>query len=457
MMPPAAPVPSSARRARPWSAQRDSDSSGTGFAFFALCVYLLSQCFEIPLIAIGPSWAVWPVLSDVAVGLMLAGWVFGRRRLWIRHRANGAVFGAVGLAVAAMCAAFLLSSLRSVLSVGDYERGTSFGLFQVYRMLEFLIVFRVTAGVPLTPRRVLVLSRIAGIALVGAFVGIIGTYTGALPTPTLVAHLPSDINLAGPWVVMSNGQWHEAGTIGHNHSYTSVQLLMLGALALGLRVRKRHPAYEAACLLMSAAGVFLSGSRAGMAAAIVFVLAIFARKPASALLAVLVCALLLAGYWDLLGDMDLGIGETAQRQLTLARANDPENLSGRAGIWADTLALLAEDPVRWVTGVGPGLIAETGYNAHMLYLHIVVEGGLIGLLIFAWAMWRILKTLHTVELWEKPIFWASIALLVSSVTQETLYPVPAMGHFLGLYFCAVALAVSAGEYARKWQSGSEVA
>ncbi len=421
---------------------READTAGTGLAFFSLCLYLLSQCFQIPLVAVGPSWAVWPVLSDLAAGLMLLSLLISGPRLWIRHRANDGIYKAFGLAVVALCVAFLLSSLRSVTGVGDYERGTSFGIFQIYRLLEFLVVFRVAAGVPLTARRLATLSWMVGLALLLAFLGMVGTFTGALPTPLLVSHLPSDIGSAGPWVSMSNGQWYEAGTIGYNHSYGSVQLLMLGALALALLIKKRTPILEAGLLLMTIGGVFITGSRAGMAAAIVFVLAMFVRRPASAAASLVIFLLLFSVNAGIL-DLDLGVGATTERQLTLGRAHDPENLSGRAEIWQDSIQLLQEDPLRWLVGVGPGYIAQSGNNAHMLYLHIIIEGGIIGLLIFAFAMRRILKSLYAAEVGERPLFWASIALLVSSLTQETLYPVPAMGHFLGLFLCSVAIVVSA--------------
>jgi hypothetical protein len=42
----------------------------TRWHFAALCLYLLSQSFTIPILPLGPSWATWPGLPDVATGLL---------------------------------------------------------------------------------------------------------------------------------------------------------------------------------------------------------------------------------------------------------------------------------------------------------------------------------------------------------------------------------------------------
>jgi len=432
------------------------DTIHTRFAFFALCLYLLSQAYEIPILAVGPSWSVWPVLSDIAVGFMAISWIMSHRFLRIRTIADSSIYQALVIVFVSLCTAFILADLRSTLtSIKGIDRGASFGIFQIYRMIQFLLVFRVASGIPLNPKRVAIMSYTAGAALILAFIGIVGTYTGFLPTQLLVSQLPGDINSCGPWISLSNSQWFEAGTIGYNHSYTSVQLLMLAALALGLQLR-RNTFLNFAYLFMAGVGVFLTGSRAGMAAAVIFVLSYFLRKPVYLAVAVIAFALMFSASSGWLGDLNLGLGATTERQLTLRDPVNPENLSGRAEIWRESLEFLQEDPVRWIVGAGPGFIAQFGSNAHMLYLHLIIEGGIIGLLMFCFAIRRMIKALYEFELGEKPIFWVTIALLISSFTQETLYPVPAMGHFLGLFFCSIALAVNIGVSSRRWARTREV-
>jgi hypothetical protein len=81
----------------------------------------------------------------------------------------------------------------------------------------------------------------------------------------------------------------------------------------------------------------------------------------------------------------------------------------------------------------------------MLYLHLIVEGGLIGLAAFLLVASTVLRHLRLREAGLQPILWATVALLFSSLTQETLYPTPATGHFLGFYLSAVAIALRSDE------------
>ncbi len=75
----------------------------------------------------------------------------------------------------------------------------------------------------------------------------------------------------------------------------------------------------------------------------------------------------------------------------------------------------------------------------MLALHIIVESGLCGFTIFAaLAVW-VMRRLWRYDTYSRPIFWGSMALLFSSLTQETFYPVPALAYFLGVYVIVLAI------------------
>ncbi len=420
------------------------DTRSTRLPFFGVCLYIASQAFQIPLIALGPSWAVWPVLSDAAVGVMLVAWLTGARRLRMRSPANREVYRWLLLICGVTAVEFILLSVwGSVTGVADDSRTTDFGMYQVFRLVEFVLVFRVAAGLPITRRRGRVLSLVADVTLVLTVLGIVGTYTGLLPTPLLVRHLPSDRATAGPWVTLSMGQWYEAGTIGYNHSYVAVQLVMLAGLSISLRP-KRNTVMETLAVTVATAGVFLSASRAGMAAALFLLIAYLFRRPAALLIAVTAFALVFSAFSGYLGQLGIGVAETTERQLTLQRPLDPENLSGRGGIWQDSLAFLMDEPIRWIIGAGPGSAVLSGNNAHMLFLQIIMESGIVGLAVFCYVLYLVMSRLYRFERGAKAIFWTTGALLISSFTQETLYPVPSMGHFLGLYLMAVAAALSIG-------------
>lgn len=428
------------------------DPRRTTLAFVGACCYLVSQTFQIPIIALGPSWAVWPGLSDLAFAMMLLSLLTGSRHLRMLSPANRKVYSGLLVLLGATAAAFLAASMRDLFAVAPRsEKSANFGLFQIYRFAQFVLVYRVIAGLPLTRSRARSLSLLADVTLAVAFLGILGTYTSVLPTPLLVSHLPSERSVAGPWVTLSMGQWYEAGTIGYNHGYVAVQLVMLAGLAIGLRVR-RSAFLDTACLVLATAGAFLSASRAGMAAALFLLLACFLRSPGALIIAVLVFGLAFSAFAGFLVDLGIGVAETAERQLTLRRPLDPENLSGRAGIWQDSLDLMFADPTRWVVGAGPGGATQFGNNAHMLVLQLILEGGVIGLALFLWVMHTIMSCLYRFERGAKAIFWTTGALLVSSFTQETLYPVPSMGHFLGLYLFSVALVLglNSNELAREY-------
>lgn len=449
-------APGTPARGRPVTRPLLIDPRDTWVPFVGVCIYLASQSFQIPLIAIGPSWAVWPVLSDVAVGVMLVGWLLAGGRLPVLSPANREVLRVLLVVFGASGVAFVLASTIGAMStVSESGRSMNFGIFQTFRLAEFLFVFRVAAGLPLTRKRARILSFVADATLAATFLGIVGTYTGLLSTQLLVSHLPSARSVAGPWVTMSMGQWYEAGTIGYNHSYVSVQMVMLAGISIGLRTR-RNAALEIFSLALAVLGVFLSGSRAGMAAALVLVIAYLFKRPAALVIAVLCFGLLFSVFSGYLGDLGIGVAETTERQLTLQRPLDPENLSGRSDIWRDSWQFLLDEPTRWVVGAGPGSVAQMENNAHNLFLQVVMEGGVIGLILFGWAMVRIMASLHRYERGAKAVLWTSCALLLSSFTQETLYPVPSMSHFLGFYLFSVALvlAVNSNQPAAEYSRGS---
>jgi hypothetical protein len=61
--------------------------------FFALGLYLLAQAFMIPVRAVGPSWAIWPTLADVALFMLcLAFLPYSSMGSKVISYANKAVF-----------------------------------------------------------------------------------------------------------------------------------------------------------------------------------------------------------------------------------------------------------------------------------------------------------------------------------------------------------------------------
>ena len=414
----------------------------TRWLFFALCCYLLSQSFTIPIFAIGPSWALWPNLSDLATGLLVLTFLLNFRSTSAPSGANKSIFYILVLVLFG-CILSFTSYLTWV--IDENAPGINIGIYQIYRLVEFVCIFWVTAWIPLPLKRINILSRIVNGVLIFVCTGIILTYFLPGLLGMLTSHLPQSPAVAGPWssygitARLSGRGW---GTIGYNHAYVAAQVLMLLSLSIHLGLNKAL--FHNILLVMSICACFLSESRAGMAAMLIFAIVYLLQKPIYAVIPAAV-AIFAGIIVPLVAPQSINFtsveGSIIERQKTLLEAKSPENLSGRAEIWADRISFLDEERIRWLLGAGFGASADSGSSAHMLVLHLILETGLLGLLIFIFLFSKILYYLYQRELGVKPIFWATVAFLVSSLTQETFYPTSAMGHFIGFYLCSLAIAL----------------
>lgn len=425
--------------------------------FFALCCYLLSQSFTIPLVPIGPSWAVWPNFPDLAVGLLVLMLLFNFRWASPASHPNRRVF----LLLLMVLYGSILSYTFYLSWADKNAAGVKFGIFQIYRLIEFITIFRITTYIPLTPGRINVLRRIVDFVLVFVCLGIILTFFGIIPLSLMIAHLPQSFDVAGPWSRYipdrTGSGW---GTISYHHAYVSLQVFMLVVLRIHLSLGEKKQ-YKSKnkflhnsnniLLLLSVFACFLSGSRAGIVTILLF-LAIYLVINKTNALNFAIWSILAALPAMTLAKIMFAVVERDNtdpdrlsifdRQKTLLNADDSENLAGRDQIWVEKLSFLDEEPRRWLLGEGFGSASDSGsYNAHMLYLHIITETGIVGLFCFGLLFAQILSSLYRYELGWKPIFWATISLLFSSLTQENFYPVDALGHFIGFYLCSVAIAL----------------
>lgn len=427
--------------AHPVAAAANRNARKTRFLFFALCWYLISQAYMIPVWTVGP-WPIWPRFADVGVALFAIGLIADSSRWIPRVEARSIRHQMLMLVSGCVVSYLLITVLCAQLGIWDSQesdRGQMFGGFFLYRMVQFTVVVWGTTRIEFTPKRLYLLRRLVTLVLVATCVPVILTYFSIVSCSAFVAHLPSGFNEAGPWAyywTTTGGGW---GTIGYNHAYTAVQILMLLALRMHLAPRS-SATIDAVLLLLALIVVFMSASRAGLAAMAVFSLCIASKKPRLAFVAMVIVLCGASTMFDLLpASISDRFSLTAERQSTILAANDVENLSGRDHIWQTYGEFLGRNPVCIFIGRGFGSSFGISGGAHMLYLTIIVETGLIGLLVFSAFFYRILSALRRYEVGAQPIFWATICLLLSSCTQETFYPVSALGHFLGLYLCSVAI------------------
>jgi len=388
----------------------------------------------VPLIAIGPSWAVWPSLADISAVLMvpivLLDWRFQpyssrqNRNLW-----RLAAFITIG------CAASYAAFMSGLFGTAEIGKGWAFGVFQVLRIMEFLLVCLVSTNVELNESRLHRLRRLTLWVFLGIACGVLLTFTGIVPTRLVASHLPSALNTAGPWSSYSTGDLAQGvGFIGYNHGYTAVQLLLAAALCLHFGPRKMSTRFSVVGLLLVT--TLLTGSRAGFLCAIVWVVAMEAKKPTALILGLAAASLLAVTLMNI--DED-ALSKALERQTSSTDSYEQDGFSGRTEIWQDRVSFLSAEPHRWLIGGGFGSAVESGNNAHMLYLQLILEVGIVGLGAFLIYELMVLKYLFRYEGHGRPLFWLTIVLLLSSFSQETLYPVAAFSHLLGFYVCIVAI------------------
>ncbi|WP_341530184.1 O-antigen ligase family protein [Nostoc sp. UHCC 0302] len=418
----------------------------TKWLFFALCFYLLSQSFTIPIIPIG-HWVTWINFSDLATYLLLLTYLINFTQVkFTLSKANKHIF-----------ILLIITLLASIISYCGYlsnlidqnAPGTRLGIYQLYRLVQFVCIFRITAQIPLTQKRLDILSKITNAVLIFVCLSIILTFTGILPLALMTAHLPQDPGTAGPWAFFASPTYIGSGwgSIGYNHAYVAAQVTMLVSLRMHLGIGKQV-VLDFCLLFLSTFSCFLSGSRSGFFSLIFFAGIYVLKKPAylGTVITMTTILFLSTGFIFTSQTIDFENPNTSiiERQATLLDSSNSENLSGRDMIWLENIEFLNKNPIVWILGKGFGGAWDdggSGGNAHMLLLNVIIENGIIGLLIFLFLFYKILCLLYQHEQKDKAIFWVSISLLIGSFSQETFYPVPALGHFLGLYLCSVAIAL----------------
>jgi hypothetical protein len=389
----------------------------------------------------GPSWSVWPSATDLIIPLMLLCLPFVRSS---ERTTNPAIATlkryllllACGSVVSYLALTLNLLNLKTVEVTND--KGQYFGLYQIYRFGQFLVVFWLISRIDLNAGRKLWLRRTIALTFWITCASILANYFGLVDTPTLAPQIPRSLGIAGPWAFYSLGVvGNPVGAISFHHAYPAVQLLLLAATYICLlpSLRTWLPSLILISLFICC---LISGSRAGFVAACLFAVAVMSSRPRQLLVlaAIAVTAVPVGVY--LSNDFSGALSRAVERQKSISTSYEEDGLAGRVGIWHDRVALLNQDPVLWLTGTGYGSAVESGNNGHMLYLHITLECGLIGLSVFLILGQRLFSFLWRGGTEARVMFYATAALMASALTQETFYPVPALGHFCGMYlFCAV--------------------
>jgi O-antigen ligase len=408
----------------------------TKWLFFALCSYLISQGFTVPVLPIG-HWAIWPCFSDLALLLIVCAFLKCYRFTTPLSSPNQKIF--------LVLTSILLGSCQSYLFYLGFAKGdaigSNFGAFQIYRLVQYFSLFWLMSQIPLTEKRLQILRKIVDGVLIFVCLGVFLTYAGTIPLSIITNHLPP----VGAWqyyASVSKIGSKGLGFVGYNHAYVAAQIMMLIILRMHLTSNQKKDLSNFLLLLLATLTVFISESRSGFGAILFLLMVYLVSKPTYALSIVSLVLIipLLASMFSLQAiELNSYEGSIIDRQLSLASANQVETLSGRDARWSAHLAALDDNPVNWIFGNGFGSAIERGDNAHMLYLQITSETGLIGLFIFITLFSMILFFLYKRESKEQALFWGTVIFLITGFSQETFYPEPALGQFLGLYLSSVAI------------------
>lgn len=410
--------------------------------FYLVWLYLVAQAYSLPLAMIGPVWAVWPSLADLvscSAGVLL---FFNLSRTSPVHRSLAWLRESLWLlALLAMASTVLVGwGIPMAFTTDGPDRdGMNFGIFQSYRVIQFAIIVDCACRIVWTPQRQRLLHWTLLVVLLINCGAIFATFSQIVAPGFYAPQLTDDPGYGGPWAFYHSS--HDAwGVTGYNHAYTAAQVVMLTAIWISLGAGK-ITLTNSTILLIATFAVLVSESRAGLACMLVCASCIWIQKPVIAGIAGMI--LLAVGLTSSgLGDVGADFEELLSRQATLLDATNTENLSGRDDIWGRWLKRLDERPHQWLLGAGFG--ATSGDSAHMQPLHTIIEVGLVGLLFYCIFFWKVLRKLWLVEISPKPMLCALMGFLPTLLTQETFYPVHAMGHFCGLTMVGVILAYHKG-------------
>ncbi len=408
-------------------------SFATPLQLFAVIVYILSQGFTIPILPIGPSWAVWPRLDDFSTLFLFLVYLGTRRNTCPMNRLEHTIFALIIVGAILSLPSTAIGALR----YPEIIKGPSFGVFQTYRIIEYTMVWFCIRGMTFSSKQFDKISYTVFFVVVFVVIIGIGNATGAIPSARLLRHLPYD----GPWGVLkqaATGAHKPRGPYGWNSGYMVDMLVLFTALLFVSR--KPSAMFRIPLVVAVAVVVFLTGSRAATVAWCVC-LAILSTKSAKQLIMMLVViSLFFICFYMVVDFFEYEIVERAtQRAGTLIHreAFEDKTLAGRTLQWVALLRYMVSDPSVPVLGVGWGfgqivLEPETGISgAHSMYLSPLLEVGVFGAIMFYILLFQMYRLVRGKDPLLAAIRAAYLAFLVAGITGSIFFPAVSAGSFLG--------------------------
>jgi O-antigen ligase len=328
-----------------------------------------------------------------------------------------------------------LASFLLAVWLYDADAGSSVdGVYQLFRLAQFTVVAIATASMNLSHRQNALISRVALLTFVLISIGVLLVASGLVDTSRVTPLLPGSPQIAGPWAPYARGMGRSmgAGFIGFNHGYVGMQLVLSGGAAYLMFANSRGIRLLICTLLITS--TFATGSRGGFIAASAWIL-LCESKQQKRILLLLISISVLCGAWIA---NTSGLDDFINRQSSSATSMSDDGLSGRTEIWREHIEYFESHPLNIVIGTGFGFATKANENnAHMLYLHILTETGVIGLILYLYLQ---IKTIVLLGGGRFRAFRLTVyVLLFAGLIQETLYPVVAFNQFLGYYLSTLVL------------------
>jgi hypothetical protein len=404
-----------------------------GLQFFVFICFLLSQGYVVPVLLVTSNWALWPSLVDICFAVFIIITIFRAR--------NNRTDANICYLQKAMIAYILVSVISFVVITiysSDSGRGINFGGYQLYSLCKFYLMLWAAGKMPIDGVRLKIINRVLFVlALWVCGVVILRYYVVDVDFYQTI----KDPLVAGPWAYSNRNII--TSILGYNHGFTAAQILLIIALCIQTGFNKQKlNLFEMLLLAMGVVSCFLTQSRAGFVSFVIFAIIMMVEK--SLKIAVFVAmTFVLIGIMSHAPIVQYDGDVIINRQMWFTSSNiDVSVLSGRDQIWKDKIQLMQEQPLILLFGSGFGMAAEGNVNAHMLILHMIIELGLIGTAIIAIRSFGVMKILFRYRERLKPMLACTIALLISTLSQETFYPVPAFGWFIGLFIVSLRVALS---------------
>jgi len=413
-------------------------SFASGLQFFSVFVYLLSHGFTIPVLPIGPSWAVWFRLDDFATLFLFLVYLSTRRNTRPMEKTERLVLSLIVVGIVFSFPSILVGKLMRP----EIIKGPHFGIFQTYRVIQYVTVWFCIRGMSFSSKQFDKISyTVFFITLFTVIIGF-GNVTGVISASRLVSHLPYD----GPWIFVHQkvGSSRTLGPYGYLSGEMVDRMVFLTMILLASR--KPRAIFRISLVALIACVVFLSGARAASIAWCV-ALAIFSCKKAKQLIIAPIVIVLMFVVLRMLPADNRIVEYSTRRISTIVHREEDITMAGRTIQWQEVLETIASDGRIPFMGVGWGFGGQVlggAGNAHCMVLQVLLELGILGLLLFLLLLFGdVPAAARKRSTPNRKLRAGFLGLLVASLTREVFYPVSSSGSFLGLVAAVFAISTAA--------------